>query len=100
MKNIEFYKNLKSDFPASVVVFFVAIPLCLGIALASGVPLFSGLISGIIGGVVVGLISGSHVGVSGPAAGLAAIVLLPLLLWEVLRPSFWQLCWGECFNFS
>jgi MFS superfamily sulfate permease-like transporter len=75
MKNIEFYKNLKSDFPASVVVFFVAIPLCLGIALASGVPLFSGLISGIIGGVVVGLISGSHVGVSGPAAGLAAIVL-------------------------
>ena len=75
MKNIEFYKNLKSDFPASVVVFFVAIPLCLGIALASGVPLFSGLISGIIGGVVVGLISGSHMGVSGPAAGLAAIVL-------------------------
>ena len=75
MTNIEFYKNLKSDFPASVVVFFVAIPLCLGIALASGVPLFSGLISGIIGGVVVGLISGSHVGVSGPAAGLAAIVL-------------------------
>jgi MFS superfamily sulfate permease-like transporter len=75
MKNIEFYKNLKSDFPASVVVFFVAIPLCLGIALASGAPLFSGLISGIIGGVVVGLISGSQVGVSGPAAGLAAIVL-------------------------
>ena len=75
MKNIEFYKNLKSDFPASVVVFFVAIPLCLGIALASGAPLFSGLISGIIGGIVVGLISGSQVGVSGPAAGLAAIVL-------------------------
>ena len=47
MKNIEFYKNLKNDFPASVVVFFVAIPLCLGIALASGAPLFSGLISGI-----------------------------------------------------
>ena len=75
MKNIEFYKNLKNDFPASVVVFFVAIPLCLGIALASGAPLFSGLISGIIGGIVVGLISGSQVGVSGPAAGLAAIVL-------------------------
>ncbi len=75
MKNIEFYKNFKSDFPASVVVFFVAIPLCLGIALASGAPLFSGLISGIIGGIVVGLISGSQVGVSGPAAGLAAIVL-------------------------
>ena len=75
MKNIEFYKNLKNDFPASVVVFFVAIPLCLGIALASGAPLFSGLIAGIIGGIVVGLISGSQVGVSGPAAGLAAIVL-------------------------
>jgi len=75
MKNIEFYKNLKNDFPASVVVFFVAIPLCLGIALASGAPLFSGLIAGIIGGIVVGLISGSEVGVSGPAAGLAAIVL-------------------------
>lgn len=75
MKNIEFYKNLKNDFPASVVVFFVAIPLCLGIALASGAPLFSGLIAGIIGGIVVGLISSSEVGVSGPAAGLAAIVL-------------------------
>ena len=75
MKNIEFNKNLKNDFPASVVVFFVAIPLCLGIALASGAPLFSGLIAGIIGGIVVGLISGSEVGVSGPAAGLAVIVL-------------------------
>ena len=75
MKNIELFKKIKSDLPASVVVFFVAIPLCLGIALASGAPLFSGLISGIIGGIVVGLISGSQVGVSGPAAGLAAIVL-------------------------
>ena len=69
------FKNLKHDFPASVVVFFVAIPLCLGIALASGAPLFSGLIAGIIGGIVVGAISGSSLGVSGPAAGLAAIVL-------------------------
>ncbi|MBL6611018.1 MAG: SulP family inorganic anion transporter [Flavobacteriaceae bacterium] len=69
------FKTLKADFPASVVVFFVALPLCLGIALASGAPLFSGLIAGIIGGIVVGAISGSHVGVSGPAAGLAAIVL-------------------------
>ena len=66
---------LKNDIPASIVVFFVAIPLCLGIALASGAPLFSGLIAGIIGGIVVGTISGSQVGVSGPAAGLAAIVL-------------------------
>tara|TARA_R110000787_G_scaffold105773_3_gene213304 strand:+ start:2367 stop:3947 length:1581 start_codon:yes stop_codon:yes gene_type:complete len=69
------FKNIKSDLPASVVVFFVALPLCLGIALASGAPLFSGVIAGIIGGVVVGSLSGSKIGVSGPAAGLAAIVL-------------------------
>lgn len=69
------FKYFKKDFPASVVVFFVALPLCLGIALASGAPLFSGLIAGIIGGIVVGSISGSQVGVSGPAAGLAVIVL-------------------------
>ncbi len=69
------FKTLKNDLPASVVVFFVALPLCLGIALASGAPLFSGLIAGIIGGIVVGLLSGSQIGVSGPAAGLAAIVL-------------------------
>ncbi len=69
------FKNIKNDLPASIVVFFVALPLCLGIALASGAPLFSGLIAGIIGGIVVGGLSGSKVGVSGPAAGLAAIVL-------------------------
>ena len=69
------FKHLKNDLPASIVVFFVALPLCLGIALASGAPLFSGLIAGIIGGVVVGALSGSKIGVSGPAAGLAAIVL-------------------------
>ncbi|WP_179316670.1 SulP family inorganic anion transporter [Winogradskyella undariae] len=69
------FKTIKNDFPASVVVFFVALPLCLGIALASGAPLFAGVISGIIGGIVVGALSGSKIGVSGPAAGLAAIVL-------------------------
>ncbi len=69
------FKTLKNDLPASIVVFFVALPLCLGIALASGAPLFSGLIAGIIGGIVVGSLSGSQIGVSGPAAGLAAIVL-------------------------
>jgi MFS superfamily sulfate permease-like transporter len=69
------FKYLKNDLPASIVVFFVALPLCLGIALASGAPLFSGLISGIVGGIVVGAMSGSQIGVSGPAAGLAAIVL-------------------------
>ena len=69
------FKYLKNDLPASIVVFFVALPLCLGIALASGAPLFSGVIAGIIGGIVVGSLSGSKIGVSGPAAGLAAIVL-------------------------
>ena len=69
------FLNFKNDLPASIVVFFVALPLCLGIALASGAPLFSGLISGIVGGVIVGILSGSKIGVSGPAAGLAAIVL-------------------------
>lgn len=67
--------NLKSDLPASVVVFLVATPLCLGIALASGAPLFAGLIAGVVGGIVVGAVSGSALGVSGPAAGLAVIVL-------------------------
>jgi len=69
------FKYIKNDLPASIVVFFVALPLCLGIALASGAPLFSGLIAGIVGGIVVGFLSGSKIGVSGPAAGLAAIVL-------------------------
>ena len=69
------FKHIKSDIPASIVVFFVALPLCLGIALASGAPLFSGLIAGIVGGIFVGALSGSKIGVSGPAAGLAAIVL-------------------------
>ncbi len=73
MNSINF-SNLKSDIPASIVVFFVALPLCLGIALASGAPLFSGLIAGIVGGIVVGSVSNSSLGVSGPAAGLAAIV--------------------------
>ena len=75
IKKLSPWKNLKSDFPASIVVFLVAMPLCLGIALASGAPLFAGIISGIIGGIVVGSLSGSNIGVSGPAAGLAVIVL-------------------------
>ncbi|MBP7274093.1 MAG: bifunctional SulP family inorganic anion transporter/carbonic anhydrase [Saprospiraceae bacterium] len=69
------FTKLNKDIPASIVVFLVALPLCLGIALASGAPLLSGLISGIIGGIVVGVISKSHSSVSGPAAGLSAIVL-------------------------
>jgi SulP family sulfate permease len=69
------FKHIKNDLPASIVVFFVAVPLCLGIALASGAPLFAGIIAGIVGGIVVGTASGSPLGVSGPAAGLAVIVL-------------------------
>lgn len=69
------FASLRADLPASVVVFLVATPLCLGIALASGAPLFSGIIAGIVGGIVVGAASGSPLGVSGPAAGLAVIVL-------------------------
>jgi len=69
------FSSWKQDLPASVVVFLVALPLCLGIAAASEAPPIAGLIAGIIGGVVVGSISGSPLGVSGPAAGLIAIVL-------------------------
>lgn len=65
---------LKHDGPAGVVVFLVALPLCLGIALASNAPLFSGIIAGVIGGLVVSVLSGSQVSVSGPAAGLAVVV--------------------------
>ncbi|WP_019882642.1 MULTISPECIES: SulP family inorganic anion transporter [unclassified Methylophilus] len=72
---LDLFKHINRDLPASIVVFFVALPLCLGIALASGAPLFSGVIAGIIGGIVVGLASGSQLGVSGPAAGLAVIVM-------------------------
>jgi MFS superfamily sulfate permease-like transporter len=68
-----FLSFLKHDFKASITVFFVALPLCLGISLASGAPLYSGLISGIIGGIFIGIISKSHLSVSGPAAGLTAI---------------------------
>ncbi len=68
-------RDLKYDLPASVVVFLVALPLCLGIAMASGAPLFAGLLTGIIGGIVVASFSGSQLSVSGPAAGLTVIVL-------------------------
>src|SRR3712207_7156555 len=68
MKN--YIKHAGADFPAAVVVFLVALPLCLGIALASNAPLFSGIIAGIIGGIVIGSLSGSQLSVSGPAAGL------------------------------
>ncbi|MGZ8195147.1 MAG: SulP family inorganic anion transporter [Methylosarcina sp.] len=69
------FKEFKNDLSASIVVFFVAVPLCLGIALASGAPLFSGIMAGIIGGIVVGIVSGSPLGVSGPGNGLTILVL-------------------------
>lgn len=74
-KKSNLFANLKADFPAGLVVFLVALPLCLGIALASGAPPLSGIIAGVIGGLVVGGLSRSHISVSGPAAGLTAIVL-------------------------
>uniref|UniRef100_UPI004048A78F SulP family inorganic anion transporter n=4 Tax=Roseivirga sp. TaxID=1964215 RepID=UPI004048A78F len=71
----DFLQNLNKDAPAGLVVFLVAVPLCLGIALASGAPLFSGIIAGMVGGIIVTAFSGSGLGVSGPAAGLTVIVL-------------------------
>ena len=68
------FKYLKNDLPSGLVVFLVAVPLCLGIALASGAPLFSGIIAGIVGGIIVAFASGSQLSVSGPAAGLTVIV--------------------------
>lgn len=72
------FTNAKYDIPASVVVFLVALPLCLGIALASGAPMLSGIIAGVVGGIVVASVSGSNLSVSGPAAGLTTIVISAL----------------------
>lgn len=76
MKSLLSLEFWKQDVPASIVVFLVALPLCLGIALASNAPPMAGIIAGVVGGIVVGAISGSTVGVSGPAAGLTAIVIV------------------------
>lgn len=74
-KHLDYYlRYLDHDIPAGVVVFLVALPLCLGIAVASGAPPFSGVIAGVVGGLVVSLVSGSQLSVSGPAAGLTVIV--------------------------
>jgi len=97
-----FFKNWREDLPAGLVVFLVAVPLCLGIALASDAPPFAGLIAGIIGGIIVGSISGSAIGVSGPAAGLAAIVAsaihelgsFELFLTAVVISGIFQLIFG------
>jgi MFS superfamily sulfate permease-like transporter len=76
--DLRIHKNLKYDIPAGLVVFLVALPLCLGIALASGAPLFSGILAGIAGGLLVPLISRSSLSVSGPAAGLTSVILAGL----------------------
>jgi len=78
------FSSLKNDAPASLVVFLVALPLCLGIALASKAPPFAGIIAGVVGGIIVGMLSGSHVSVSGPAAGLTVIVAAAI----VKSPSY------------
>ncbi len=93
---------IRHDGSAGLVVFLVALPLCLGIALASGAPLFSGIIAGVVGGIIVSLISGSHVSVSGPAAGLAVIVATaiqslgsyPVFLMAVVLAGLIQLVLG------
>ena len=74
IKSESLLANWRADIPASIVVALVALPLCLGVALASGAPLIAGLVSGIVGGIVVGFLSRSRLSVSGPAAGLTAIV--------------------------
>src|ERR1043166_6299425 len=79
MKQRISFKSLGSDIPSSIVVFLVALPLCLGVALASNAPLFSGIIAGVISGIVIGTFSGSQRSVSGPAAGLTAIVSAVIL---------------------
>jgi MFS superfamily sulfate permease-like transporter len=78
-QNVKSYIGaLKNDLPSAIVVFLVALPLCLGIALGSGAPLFSGIIAGMVGGIVIGSLSGSQLSVSGPAAGLTAIVVVAI----------------------
>jgi MFS superfamily sulfate permease-like transporter len=102
-KHVHYYlSHLKNDLPAGIVVFLVALPLCLGIALASGAPLFSGITAGIVGGLVVAWASGSQLSVSGPAAGLAVIIFaaieklgsFPAFLTAVVLAGMFQLALG------
>ena len=77
-----FFSSLKFDIPSSIAAFLVALPLCMGIAIASGVPVAAGLITGIVGGIVVGALAGAPLQVSGPAAGLTVVV------YEIVRDSW------------
>src|SRR6187402_2222736 len=103
-RTIKYYRIiwLRHDLPAGLSVFLVALPLCLGIALASGAPLYAGLLSGIVGGLVVTLVSGSPLAVSGPAAGLTTLVAASIIslgdykvfLLAVIVAGFFQLLLG------
>lgn len=84
----KYLKNIGSDLPSALVVFLIAIPLCLGIAVASGLNEFSGIIAGVVGGIIVGMISGSNLSVSGPAAGLTAIVAAAVLKLPAVEAFF------------
>ncbi|MBZ0098393.1 MAG: SulP family inorganic anion transporter, partial [Taibaiella sp.] len=86
MKKSGLFSNIKSDAISGVIVFLIALPLCLGIAQASGAPLFAGIVTGIVGGIIVGFLSGSQLSVVGPAAGLTAIVIAAITdlgSWEI-----------------
>lgn len=93
-----YFGALGNDLPSSIVVFLVALPLCLGIALGSGAPLFSGLIAGIVGGIVIGSLSGSQLSVSGPAAGLTAIVVVAIGKLQVFEAFLLAVVLGGVFQ--
>lgn len=84
----KYFQGVGADVPAAIVVFLVAVPLCLGVAVASGAPPFTGLIAGVVGGIVVGIVSKSQLSVSGPAAGLTAIVAAAILKLPVMEAFF------------
>ncbi len=84
----KYFKSIGNDLPSALVVFLVAIPLCLGIAVASGLNEFSGIIAGVVGGIIVGSLSGSNLSVSGPAAGLTAIVAAAVLKLPAVEAFF------------
>jgi MFS superfamily sulfate permease-like transporter len=97
-KSVNYFKSLVNDIPSSSVVFLIALPLCLGIALGSGAPLFSGIIAGIVGGMVIGLLSGSQLSVAGPAAGLTAIVAAAILDLKVFEAFLLAVVIGGIFQ--